>query len=114
MRTNEERIERLHARVEELNQQKRTRHVRVLQSVCAAACFAAVILLAVCMPQIAPAQVDPAAGSPGDMHASMFAAGGALGYVMIAVVAFLLGIAVTVFCFRLKRWQKEKEQEEDL
>ena len=31
--------------------------------------------------------------------------------IVIAIIAFLLGITVTIFCFYLKKWQEEKEQE---
>ena len=29
---------------------------------------------------------------------------------VIAILAFLLGILVTVFCFRLKKWMSEKDR----
>jgi membrane protein DedA with SNARE-associated domain len=114
MRTNEERIAEMHARAKELNRQKRTHRVRILQSAFAAACFAAVILMAVYMPKTVTLLTDSAAASSEDMQASIFIRSGAIGYVVIAVIAFLLGMTVTVFCFCLKKWQEEKEQEEDL
>lgn len=109
MRTNEERIAAMHARAAELNKQQRSRRIRIVQLVSTAVCFAAVILLAVCMRGIMPSQLTPADGSPGDMHASLFAASGALGYVVIAIIAFILGVAVTAFCFLLKKQQDGKD-----
>ena len=47
------------------------------------------------------------------MSASIFSGSGYLGYIVIGIVAFLLGCAVTVFCFRLRKWQKDKENEDD-
>ena len=36
-----------------------------------------------------------------------------LGFLVIALIAFVLGVAVTVFCFRLKKWNDEKDKEDD-
>ena len=41
------------------------------------------------------------------MNASLFATAGVLGYVVTGILAFLLGIAVTVLCFRLRMWKNE-------
>jgi hypothetical protein len=35
------------------------------------------------------------------------------GYIVIAVIAFALGVCVTAFCFRLKRWKDLKNEEEE-
>ena len=118
MRTHKERIAAMHARAEEIEKEQRRRRVRIAQFGTAAASFAAVILLAVFMPQFAPAgpglaPESSAPAAPGDMQASIFSGSGALGYVLIAVIAFLLGAFVTAFCFRLKRWQDKKDRGED-
>ena len=118
MRTNEERIAKMHARAEEIEKEQRRRRVRIAQSAAAAVSFAAVILLAVFMPQLAPAGDGFAPGSsapaaPGDMQASIFGGSGVLGYIVIAIIAFLLGAFVTAFGFRLKRWQDKKDRGED-
>ena len=111
MLTNKERIAAMHMRAKELNSQRWTRRIRLLQSAFSTFCFAVVILIAAYMPRIVPSQMSPADGSSEDMHASLFAGSGALGYIVIAIIAFLLGITVTIFCFYLKKWQEEKEQE---
>lgn len=36
-----------------------------------------------------------------------------LSFLVIASIAFVLGVAVTVFCFRLKKWNDEKDKEDD-
>ena len=36
-----------------------------------------------------------------------------LGYTLIAVVAFSLGVLLTVFCFRLRRDMGEEEENDD-
>ena len=48
--------------------------------------------------------------------ASIFHSGVALGYIVIGLLAFLLGVCVTVLCFRLRQMNrddtKDKESEE--
>lgn len=118
MRTNEERINAMHARASELNKQRRARQVRIMQAAGAAVSFAATIVLAVCVPRLADFETEPAgsplgqAGTSGIMNASIFSNSAALGYVVIALIAFLLGVTLTIFCFRLREWQKHKDEQE--
>ncbi len=112
MRTTEERINAMHARAAEMNIQRRARFVRTLQAVGSAASFAVVILLAVFMPRNASFGAGTAGSSADDMHASIFNGSGSLGYIVIAIVAFLLGMTVAIFCFRLKKWRDDKDDEE--
>ena len=113
MRTDDERIERMHARAAELSRQKRAHKVKIMQAAGAVASFAAVIMLAVFVPRVTDLEEGNPAGQTGGMHASIFGDSAALGYIVIAVIAFLLGAAVTIFCFRLRKWQEEKDAEKD-
>ena len=109
MRTNEERIAALHTRAAELEKEKKEQRVRILQAVSAAVCFAAVIVLAFLMPGSAE---NFAGGSPQNgMSASMLSGSSVLGYIVIGIAAFLLGVSVTIFCFRLKKWEDGKNQQ---
>ena len=113
MRTSEERIAAVHRRAAELDRQRSARDVKILQAAAAAASFAFVILLAGMFPRIADQGTDPAAGAPETMNASIFSGSAAGGYIVIAVIAFLLGMFVTVFCFRLKRWKDDQNRKDD-
>ena len=108
MRTNEERIALMHARATELNKEQRARKVRVMQTVGAVISVAAVFMLAIFLPKISQYQQDTASGS----SASILNDSGALAYVVISIIAFLLGVAVTMFCYRLREWQERKDNEE--
>ena len=108
MRTNEERIIAMHQRAADIQNERRARRVLLYQYVGAAVCFAAALVLAVLMPGMSSGMISM--GTVG-MTASIFSNSSVLGYIVIAVIAFLLGSAVTVFCFRLNKWQKEKEKE---
>lgn len=112
MRTDEERINRMHARAAQLNRQKRTNKVKLMQAAGAVVSFAAVIMLAIFVPQSAALDSGNQTGQTGGMHASIFGDSAALGYIVVAIIAFLLGIAVTIFCFRLRKWQEEKDRQD--
>ena len=112
MYTNEERIARMHGRASEIRIERRARKVRIAQFVSAGASLAAVIVLAIFMPQLAAFDLNESGAPIVDMNASIFGDSSALGYVFVSIVAFLLGATVTAFCFCLKRWQKRKDQEE--
>ena len=36
-----------------------------------------------------------------------------LGYIIIGLLAFLLGVCVTILCFQLRRMHRENEQEQE-
>ncbi len=99
MRTDEERINAMHSRAKEIGEQRQTRKIRVAQITGMITSLAIVIGLALFASGRAGA-VAPG-NSPDDMRASVFAANGMLGYIVIGVIAFILGAAVTVFCYSL-------------
>ena len=43
------------------------------------------------------------------MNASIFSGTAALGYIVIGILAFVLGVGVTIFCFRFKKKQEEDD-----
>ena len=108
MRTNEERIAAMHARAAELQREKRKKLTRLTGGVSVVLCLALIIALAAWMPGLPVAS----AGSPAGMSGSIFAESGALGYIVVALLAFLLGVSVTVFCVRLRKWQEQQNTED--
>ena len=105
MRTNEDRIALMHARAGVIERKRRSFHAKIYRTASVAACFVFIVLLAVMIPNMTP---ELASGTyAGTASASIFTDNDFLGYVVIGIVAFLLGGAVTVFCFKLKKWQEE-------
>ena len=45
--------------------------------------------------------------------ASIFHGAAALGYIVIGLLAFLLGVCVTVLCFRLRQMSREDGQDKE-
>ncbi len=101
MRSNEERIMAMHQRAAELEKEKRSLRARLLTGLSLAACLVLVIGMAVVVSTItAPV---PEGSMAGKMSASIFGSGSTLGLLAVGIVAFLLGITVTLFCQHLKK-----------
>ena len=64
------------------------------------------------MPGIA-ASIQTGDYSGFETAASIFHGGAALGYIVIGLLAFLLGVCVTVLCFRLRQMNREDDQNKE-
>ncbi len=106
MRTNEERIELMHARASQLNKENMDRKIRLIQSASFTGGFVLVIVMAFVIHSLAQLSVE--GNIPDGMSASIFARNDILGYVIISIVAFLLGVCVTIFCLYLRKWNEDR------
>ena len=98
----------MHRRAAELERKKRERVANVLSFTAAAACLIMVIGLSFYIPRVTgKLDISGMTGVTEGMNASLFASVGTLGYVVTGILAFLLGISVTVLCFRLRMWNDE-------
>ena len=115
MRTNEERVAAMHRRAAELERKKRVRVAKVMSFSAVAACLVMITVLSFYIPRVMDTvDISGMARVAEGMNASIFATAGVLGYVVTGILAFLLGIAVTVLCFRLKMWKDENMDLPDL
>ena len=106
MRTNEERIRLMHQKALLLEQENREKKIRWLQYGSVGLAFAMTILLALIMPRFAQLSIEGAV--PDNMIASIFALNKSLSFIIIAILSFILGISVTVFCYCLKKSTEER------
>ena len=110
MRTNEERIGLIHKRTAEIKRERQKRKQRALDMICIAACLILVVGIGSLMPGLT-------AGIPGgEVHhasgaASLVGSHAALGYILMGLFSFILGICVTVLLYRLHRRNKRARQE---
>ena len=111
MRTSEERVQELHRRMEDLQWSRRHRQYVIASIMACAACLVIAIILAISVAGL-PAG-NPIADS-GNYTASIFTDYSALGYVVVALVAFCLGALVTIFCFRLREHMGVKKDDRKL
>ena len=108
MRSHEERIAETKRRIAKIEQEKRRRNTITMASA-VAACLVLLIGVSLAMPGIA-ANLQTGDYSGFETAASIFRGGAALGYIVIGLLAFLLGVCVTVLCFRLRQMSREDDQ----
>ena len=111
MRTSEERVEELHRRMRLRKRDKARARYIAYGSAAGLAGLAAALFIAV---KVSGMQVLFVDGSVGGASASIFAKQGALGFIVVAVLAFFLGAAVTIFCYRLHEETIDLKEETDI
>ena len=113
MRSNEERVAETKRRIAKIEQEKRRRNPITMASA-VAACLTLLIGASLAMPGIA-ASIQTGDYSGFETAASIFHSGAALGYIIIGLLAFLLGVCVTVLCFRLRQmsWEDGRDEESE-
>ena len=110
MRSHEERVAEVKRRIAAKEREKRRRRNVITMASAAAACLALIVGCACVMPAFA---VRSQAGSYSGFETagSVFHSSAALGYIVIGLLAFLLGVCVTVLCFRLRQMNREDTQD---
>ena len=110
MRTNEERAGLIHQRTAEIKRERQKKKQRAWDMICIAACLILVVGIGSFLP-------DWVVGIPGgEVHhtsgaASLVGSHAALGYILMGLMAFLLGVCVTVLLYRLHRRNERKQRE---
>lgn len=112
MRTNGERIRLIHKRTAELKRKVKREKEYALNAVCVAACLLLVIAIGGFMPELMSGVTEG-----GAIHASgaasLIGSHDALGYILMGLLAFLLGVCVTVLLYRLRRRNERREDGEN-
>lgn len=99
----------MHQMADQIQRETRRRKVRIAETAASVVSFAAVLVIAVLVPGILE-KGTPEIIAQG-MNASIFTSNSVLGLIVVGIIAFLLGVSLTVFCFRLKAWEEEKNSE---
>ena len=110
MRTTDERLAAAKRRAEEIKRQERSLRSRIAAVSGAAACLAAILGLALAIPSVTAR--FSGADYYGGMTASLFS-GESLGYLLVGLLAFALGVCVTVLCVRLHERERGEGSEEE-
>ena len=111
MRSHEERVAETKRRIAKIEREKRLRRNKITMASAVAACLVLLIGASLAMPGIA-ASIQTGDYSGFETAASMYG-GGALGYIVIGLLAFLLGVCVTVLCFRIRQLSHENAQDKE-
>ena len=112
MRSHEERVVEAKRRIAKIEREKRRRRDTITIASAVAACLALLIGASLAMPGIA-ASIQTCDYSGFETAASIFHGGAALGYIVIGLLAFLLGVCVTVLCFRLRQMNRDDTQDKE-
>ena len=112
MRSHEERVAETKRRIAKIEREKRRRRNTITMASAVAACLTLLIGASLAMPGIA-ASIQTGNYSGFETVASMYGGGAALGYIVIGLLAFLLGVCVTVLCFRLRQMNRENGQDRE-
>jgi len=112
MRSHEERVAETKRRIAKIEREKRRRRNKITMASAVAACLVLLIDASLAMPGIA-ASIQTGDYSGFETAASMYGGGAALGYIVIGLIAFLLGVCVTVLCFRLRQMNREDDQNKE-
>ena len=107
-----ERVAETKRRIAQIEREKRRRRNTITMASAVAACLALLIGASLAMPGIA-ANIQTGDYSGFETAASIFHGGAALGYIVIGLLAFLLGVCVTVLCFRLRQMNREDDQNKE-
>ena len=112
MRSHEDRVAETKRRIAKIERENRLRRNTLTMASAVAACLVLLIGASFAMPGIA-SRIQTGDYSGFETTASMYGGGAALGYIVIGLLAFLLGVCVTVLCFRLHQMNREDEQNKE-
>ena len=110
MRSHEERFMEVKRRIAARQRRQNLRRARMAMFAATAACLVLIAGVSFAMPGIA-ARIGTGGYSGFETAASIFYDSAVPGYIIIGLLAFLLGVCVTVLCFRLR--QKNREDAQD-
>lgn len=111
MRSHEERVAEVKRRIAEKERQKRLRRGRIAAVSGVAACLAVLVGVSLSMPGIVD-RIELGTSSCFETAATMFGGSAALGYIVIGLLAFVLGVCVTILCFRIRLLNREEQTDE--
>lgn len=105
MRTNEERQQLIHRRTLEIQREQQKKRERVISGSGIAACL---------MPEVTKqASVSGAKTNYTTGMASMLGNYEALGYICMGILAFALGVCVTILLYRLRKAEEHRKKAEE-
>lgn len=107
MRSHEERITEVKHRIAEKERQKRLRRGRIAAVSGVAAALALIVGMSLAMTGMV-GQAESGLSSGFETTATMLGGSSAPGYIVIGLLAFVLGVCVTVLCFRIRLLNNEE------
>ena len=110
MRSNAERVAAVKQRIAEKEREKRRRRERLIAVSASAISLIFIVGISLCMPSLAEKASSVDHVNFGTT-ASIFSDNGALGYLVIGILAFCLGVSATVLSYRVHQREQERQAE---
>ena len=111
MRSHEERVAETKRRIAQIEREKRLRRNTITMASAVAACLAVIVGVSLFMPDMVN-RMEPSISSGFGTAATMLGGSAALGYIVTGLLAFVLGVCVTIACFRICLLHKDEQSEE--
>ncbi len=108
MRSTEERLAAVRQRAREIGKKRSKRRSRVILASALAASLLTIVGLSFFIPSVTASTSTAEYFQPGTA-ASVFDASSSLGYILIGVLAFGLGVALTILCYRFQVRNKKEQ-----
>ena len=111
MRSHEQRVAAVKERIAQRERQRRKRRPMAVAAFAAASLF-----LVLGLSFLVSSFEDSSAAGPYigyETAASVFHSSGTAGYIVVGILAIILGVCVTVFCFRLRKLEEKEESMRD-
>lgn len=98
-------------RIAKKERQKRLQQYRIAAVFAVAACLVVIVSVSLSLPGILN-RIEPGTSFGYETAATILGGNAALGYIVIGLLAFILGVCVTILCFRIRLMYREEETEE--
>ena len=113
LKSNEQRIAEMHKRAEMIEYNDKQSKARIYYICAGIVAAAAMFLIMFILPGVSLNNVESINGTGDVMYGSIFTDGDALKYIIVGICAFVLGVVLTIFCYRLNKWKKEEPKKGD-
>lgn len=105
MRSTDDQLREIMRRAELVKEKRNVKKVIMMNAVASGLCAALLIAVALYLPNLSPAQTQMIE----TQYGSLLLAAPYIGYVIVGLLAFALGICITLLCVHLKKW-KERDR----
>jgi hypothetical protein len=112
VRSTDERVSAVQARSRSIQRERKRRRSITVSGISVVACFAAIFSFALYLPGAVGNSPTSTSGTSG-VCGSIMASGDFLGFIVIGILAFCLGVAVTVLCIMLRERARENADDAD-
>ena len=108
--TNEERMDKIRKRAAELRKQDQRKKLIFSEISCVAACLAIIVCMGFYIPSVTE-NLSYKSINQASATASIIGNNGALGYIIMGILAFALGVCVTILFYKIRERNRQNTKE---